>query len=373
MAYDLAKGLQGMGAWWGGKGPQYMAAQARQEEADAYSAEARRKRLEGLELNRQRAFAVDAFKIKRFIDSGRPELAMELVQNRMGDGTSLGSDMTHTATIGQELEQGMATGDFAPLSARLGVMVDAAAQEGLLKGVSAGAGASSYGAQVLVKDEEGNQFIATRKDDQPLYIPLAPNQPQAPVGKVDLINTTGESGMEKRVRDVEAALEKERGKQEIAYEFTPKIKRRVQEETSAVLADFKTQANTNEKSKLYAAYDTSMRRLASAFDDTYTGPFVGLLPAITANQQAADAAVTVITPILKELTRTPGEGTFSDGDREVLERMLPQRTDKPAVVQAKIEMIDSFVREKLGPSVTGAGPAAGKATGGGKIKILGVR
>lgn len=93
--------------------------------------------------------------------------------------------------------------------------------------------------------------------------------------------------------------------------------------------------------------------LESALGKTETGYFAGRLPTITAAQQTAEGAVAATAPILKQIFRTSGEGTFTDKDQELLLRMVPTRTDEPEARADKIANIDRIIRAKLG----GAGSA----------------
>jgi hypothetical protein len=95
-------------------------------------------------------------------------------------------------------------------------------------------------------------------------------------------------------------------------------------------------------------YNSSMSNLATAMRGTETGPVVGFIPAMTANQQIAEGAVAVMAPILKQMFRSAGEGTFTDKDQDMLMGMLPTRKDLPEAREAKIIAIDSIVRAKLG-------------------------
>jgi hypothetical protein len=60
-----------------------------------------------------------------------------------------------------------------------------------------------------------------------------------------------------------------------------------------------------------------------------------------------------MAPILKQLFRDSGEGTFTDSDQALLMKMVPTRKDHPEARKAKLEMIDSIVQAKLGIGVQG--------------------
>lgn len=95
--------------------------------------------------------------------------------------------------------------------------------------------------------------------------------------------------------------------------------------------------------------------LENALNETDTGYFAGRLPAITAAQQTAEGAVAATAPILKQIFRVAGEGTFTDKDQELLLRMVPTRTDEPEARKAKVENIDRIIRAKLGQAAPSSG------------------
>lgn len=98
----------------------------------------------------------------------------------------------------------------------------------------------------------------------------------------------------------------------------------------------------------YSAYESGMRALAESLGKTTTGPVAGLLPAFSDDQRIADGAIAAMAPILKQMFRSAGEGTFTDNDQKLLMDMIPTRQDGPAVQRAKFSNIDSIVRAKLG-------------------------
>jgi hypothetical protein len=54
-----------------------------------------------------------------------------------------------------------------------------------------------------------------------------------------------------------------------------------------------------------------------------------------------------MAPILKQLFRGAGEGTFTNQDQELLIAMLPTRKDTPEARIIKVQNIDAIVRAKL--------------------------
>lgn len=113
-----------------------------------------------------------------------------------------------------------------------------------------------------------------------------------------------------------------------------------------------------EQGTVFAQYQAAIEGLKSGLANSVTGPLAGRLPAVTANQQIAEGSVAALAPVLKQLFRAAGEGTFTDRDQALLLEMVPTRTDLPAAREAKLQNIDNIVRAKLGQGgMYGAAPA----------------
>lgn len=121
----------------------------------------------------------------------------------------------------------------------------------------------------------------------------------------------------------------------------------------------------------YATYQSGIESLKQAMEGTNTGPLAGRIPAFTAGQQIAEGAEATMAPVLKQLFRDAGEGTFTDSDQAMLMKMVPTRKDHPEARAAKIEMIDGIVRAKLG--VGGTEPNATAVEVGQTMNINGVK
>lgn len=104
-------------------------------------------------------------------------------------------------------------------------------------------------------------------------------------------------------------------------------------------------------------YETAKEGLMSGLGGSDTGRFVGMLPAITANQQIAKGSVAAMAPVLKQLFRTAGEGVFTDRDQQLLLEMVPGRTDLPEARNAMIANIDKIVKAKLRSANRSAAPS----------------
>ena len=113
-------------------------------------------------------------------------------------------------------------------------------------------------------------------------------------------------------------------------------------------ADVEKRVKDVERQTAFRMYDTAMAGLRQGLGATRTGPVSGRIPAVTAPQQTAEGAVAAMAPILKQMFRAAGEGTFTDRDQALLLDMVPKRTDLPEAREAKIANIDAIVRAKLG-------------------------
>lgn len=142
------------------------------------------------------------------------------------------------------------------------------------------------------------------------------------------------------------------GKAKIATEqkLTPVLADREQDVTVARgrgEQQLSSEANTKKNNLAYQTYQTAIGQLEDAASKTTTNPVVGFIPAITANAQIMEAAVSMMAPVLKEMFRTAGEGTFTDKDQELLLKMVPTRNEHQEAIKAKLIMIDNLVRAKL--------------------------
>jgi hypothetical protein len=134
-------------------------------------------------------------------------------------------------------------------------------------------------------------------------------------------------------------------------------------ESSATAAGKITGEREGKAPTAYAAYKAGVTSLEKAMSESATGPLIGRSPALTAKQQIAEGAEATMAPILKDLFRSSGEGTFTEGDQALLLKMVPTRKDHEEARKAKLEMIDEIVKAKLGISGVGAPATQGSAPG----------
>ena len=105
-----------------------------------------------------------------------------------------------------------------------------------------------------------------------------------------------------------------------------------------------------DKANTLKYYETAREGLVKGLEGTSTGYIQGKLPAVTTGQQIAEGGVSAMAPVLKQLFRQAGEGTFTDKDQQLLLNMLPTRSDTPEAAKAKLSNIDALIRQKLAPT-----------------------
>jgi hypothetical protein len=107
-------------------------------------------------------------------------------------------------------------------------------------------------------------------------------------------------------------------------------------------------AGKTDVDKTMDLYMAASNGLISGLSKTTTGPLAGRLPATTTQAQVGEGAVAAMAPVLKQLFRVAGEGTFTDQDQKLLLDMVPTRKDTPEARKQKMSNIDSIVAAKLG-------------------------
>ena len=144
------------------------------------------------------------------------------------------------------------------------------------------------------------------------------------------------------------AAAKETGKLTAQLNLKPEVEAAV---VSAVAeaklgSEIKAEDRTNQKA--LDVYNAAKTNLMTALGGTITGPGAGWIPALTANAQIANGAVAMMAPVLKQLFRSAGEGTFTDQDQKMLIAMVPTRDTLPEARTAQLAAIDAVVSAKLG-------------------------
>lgn len=114
---------------------------------------------------------------------------------------------------------------------------------------------------------------------------------------------------------------------------------------SAYQAEKFKESKSNENA--FNVYQTGTRNLADALGATETGTLAGLVPAITSNAKVAEGAIAIMAPIIKDVVRSAGEGTWTDADQALVNNMIPTRKDSPEAISMKMKMLDEFIIAKL--------------------------
>lgn len=212
-----------------------------------------------------------------------------------------------------------------------------------------------------MKQLTSNNQTTTQRDWESMTANLSPEE-KAKANRIRLglepravgsaSQTITSQGNVQQVAQTESQLSasKEAGKLSAQLKLKPEVDSAVKAAVSqsAAIADQAKEQRGNDKA--WNVYNSAMTLLSDALSGTTTGPVAGLSPAMTSNQQIADGAVAAMAPVLKQMFRAAGEGTFTDSDQRLLMDMVPTRKDTPAARQSKIQNIDAIVKAKLGMS-----------------------
>jgi len=210
----------------------------------------------------------------------------------------------------------------------------------------------------LVEFESMTKGLKPEEQDKARRIALGLD-PRA-VGS-SVITTATTDGLTDKVTNSESRIAggkagaAERAELDAQLEKLPSVKAAVTAAQERVKLEVEAEGVAKKNAIALDTYEKAMAGLTSALSETKTGPVEGRLPAVTADQQIAEGAVTAAAPVLKSIFRLSGEGTFTDQDQKLLLDMVPTRKDHPEAIQAKMRNIDAIVRSKLG---AGPKPAA---------------
>lgn len=100
----------------------------------------------------------------------------------------------------------------------------------------------------------------------------------------------------------------------------------------------------------------------------YTGPIAGRLPGgISGADSAADAAISNLAPLVRQLTRVPGEGAMSDYESKLAQAGLPSRAQTAEGRKQSLDDIRALVRQTRAGYTDLLGDAPAPARGGFKV------
>lgn len=160
-----------------------------------------------------------------------------------------------------------------------------------------------------------------------------------------------DEGLKERLAGVERtlAMSKEEGKLLAQAELEPEVKAKVTAALEQVKSDADIASTQRSNQAAYKVYQTAMQNISNSLGATnLSGPVFGLIPAMTTESKIADGAKAIMAPVLKQIFRVAGEGTFTDRDQALLLEMVPTRTDTKESAAAKMEMINAVIESKLG-------------------------
>jgi hypothetical protein len=115
-----------------------------------------------------------------------------------------------------------------------------------------------------------------------------------------------------------------------------------------VLSQPKQAAGGVTPDQAWNVWQTARKGLVDALSKTNTGPIAGRVLKYTSGGQVAKGGVAAVAPIMKDLFRKAGEGTFTEGDQKLLMDMLPTETTDEDAREAILKNIDNIISAKLG-------------------------
>lgn len=115
------------------------------------------------------------------------------------------------------------------------------------------------------------------------------------------------------------------------------------------------------------ALDNQLNRVERALSKAkYKGPIAGRLPSgISGQDAAADAAIRQLAPLVRQLTRVPGEGAMSDYESRLAEAGQPSRAQSPEALAETLQGYRDLINATRGgyQDVLGDTPAPARREG----------
>mgnify|MGYP003651585970 FL=1 len=122
------------------------------------------------------------------------------------------------------------------------------------------------------------------------------------------------------------------------------------ENNKPTTADKKVIADKKRQEKDYQAYklvSTDLKNTYKNIPDILTGSLQGNLPAASQSSRMFETTQKQMLPLLKDVFRKPGEGTFTEGDQRLLTELLPNRTMNAEEFDVAIRRLDAVVAMKV--------------------------
>lgn len=257
----------------------------------------------------------------------------------------LEASIARVQSLGGDAKESMAalelarTGDFATVRSGAKNLIDIGVRQGDIKPQGGTQSAEGKSFESLIANFSDADKIKARR----VKAGLDPRM----VGSA--IQTIADQGIEANIANVEKVITeaKEIGKLTAQQKLKPVVEAAVISAVGQAKAEVAKLGEERSSIKTLAIYNNSMSNLTKALDNTITGPFIGLTPALTANAQIADGAIAMMLPLMKDVFRGAGEGTFTEGDQKILTDMIPTRSDGAEARRTKIMFIDELIRARL--------------------------
>jgi len=324
---------------------------------DRTSAKNRLDEMLALDEQRQKAMAIDARGVNTALKNRNTPLARRLINNRLADLGRLGGDPTETQNILDGINSGDIEGtikeldDFDRVAVSLKLVDDPIDRE--IKEAKLQASLNPAKTQQKSLDQKKFEDLmdlaglskAEKKEAARIKLRLIPGAVGSSAQTI-----SADQQLTDDVATSQAAIEaaKEIAKLKSQLRLKPAIQKAVTLATGEanLISDNKELANSNEKA--LKVYSVGIESLAGSLSNTTTGPFAGLMPALTSSAQSAEGAIAIMAPLLKKVFRASGEGNFTDSDQKLLMDMIPTRSDRPSAVKFKLNAIDAIIQAKLG-------------------------
>lgn len=107
--------------------------------------------------------------------------------------------------------------------------------------------------------------------------------------------------------------------------------------------------------QVWNTFNLALNEVEGSLSKISTGSISGYIPNITTDRKVAEGAIALMAPVLKDIFRSAGEGTFTKDDQEVLMRMLPDKHDTEESARVKIANVRKIVASKLGQNISQPG------------------
>jgi hypothetical protein len=235
-------------------------------------------------------------------------------------------------------------GDFPALNRGLDIIIDRGEKQGIIPQLGGQVSAEQQTFDSLIKDfSEEDKTRAKR---------VKAGLDERAVGSA--IQTIAKTGTAATIADVETVLAsaKETGKLTAQLKLKPEVEAAVIMATGQAKLEVDKIGKNRSNKRALDVYTGAMSNLTKTLDNTITGPFLGLTAGLTSNAQIADGAIAMMLPLMKDVFRGAGEGTFTEGDQQILTNLIPTRSTLKEARVAQIKMIDTIIRSKLSAEPT---------------------